>query len=151
MTFRKNLRSLLLATSFLASAAAGWAEPQTLTVLLSGATEVPPVETPAKGTAMLIYDPATAKLSWTVEYLDLTGPATMAHFHGPAQPGGNAPAVIWLTKKGESFASPIVGEATLTPEQAQDFSAGLWYVNVHTAGNPSGEIRGWIPAAKMAH
>ena len=40
--------------------------------------------------------------------------------------------------------SPIEGEAILTPNQAQEFTAGRWYVNVHTAKNPDGEIRGQV-------
>ena len=34
--------------------------------------------------------------------------------------------------------------ATLTPEQAQQFSAGEWYINVHTQDHQAGEIRGQI-------
>jgi hypothetical protein len=39
-------------------------------------------------------------------------------------------------------ASPIEGQATLTPAQAADLVAGKWYANIHTAANPGGEIRG---------
>ena len=41
-------------------------------------------------------------------------------------------------------ASPIKGEATLTPEQATDLQAGKWYFNIHTAANKGGEIRGQV-------
>ena len=41
--------------------------------------------------------------------------------------------------------SPITGTATLTPAQAADLAAGKWYVNLHTAANPGGEIRGQVP------
>ena len=126
--------------------AGAFAASTTLTVPLSGAAEVPPVQTPGAGTAVLVYDPDTKKLSWTVEFGGLTGPATMAHFHGPAMAGKNGPVALWLVPKGAAPASPIKGEATLTPEQAKDFTSGEWYVNVHTADNPSGEIRGVIPA-----
>jgi hypothetical protein len=44
--------------------------------------------------------------------------------------------------------SPIKGEATLSPEQAQQFTAGEWYVNVHTRDHPAGEIRGQVMAPK---
>jgi hypothetical protein len=47
-------------------------------------------------------------------------------------------------EKGATVANPIKGEATLTPEQAQQFTAGEWYINVHTQANPNGEIRGQV-------
>ena len=56
----------------------------------------------------------------------------MAHFHGPAAQGKNGSPVIWLSPKGSPIQAPVKGEATLTPEQAQQFSAGEWYINVHT-------------------
>lgn len=123
-----------------------WAASKNLTVPLTGEAEVPPVRTPATGAAKLVYDPDTRLLGWTLEFSGLTGPATMAHFHGPATAGNNAPPVLWLAPKGVAPTSPIKGEATLTPEQAKEFTGGEWYVNVHTPDHPSGEIRGLIPA-----
>ncbi len=121
------------------------AAPKTMTVMLTGAQEVPPVQTQGKGTAVLTYDPDTRELSWTLEFSDLTGPAIMAHFHGPAPAGTNGPVALWMVKKGESPVSPTKGETVLTPEQAKNFTAGEWYINVHTPNNPTGEIRGLIP------
>jgi hypothetical protein len=72
----------------------------------------------------------------------------MAHFHGPAEPGKNAGVLIWLTKQGSPVESPIKGEATLTPEQAQQLMAGEWYVNVHTQAHAAGEIRGQVVLPK---
>jgi hypothetical protein len=123
-------------------ARASQAAPLSFKVALIGAQQVPPVQTAATGTADLAYDPATRMLTWNVTYSGLSGPATMAHFHGPAAEGKNGPPVIWLVEKGAAVASPIKGQATLTPEQAQQFMAGEWYVNVHTQANPNGEIRG---------
>lgn len=117
-------------------------------VPLSGAQCVPPVETGGAGTADLTYDPATRLVTWTIPYSGLSSPATMAHFHGPAKAGENGPVVLWLTKQGSPPASPITGSATLTPEQAQQFSAGAWYINVHTQSYPAGEIRGQVTPPK---
>ena len=103
-----------------------------------------PDETAATGTAELTYDPATRVLTWNLVYSGLSGAATMAHFHGPAAAGKNGPPVIWLSPKGSPVQSPVKGEATLTPEQAQQFTAGEWYINVHTRVNPNGEIRGQV-------
>jgi CHRD domain-containing protein len=105
---------------------------------------VPPVQTQATGTAVLTYDPASKVLTWNITTSGLSGPVTMAHFHGPAGSGKNAAPVVWLTQKGTESTGPITGEATLTPEQAQEFSAGQWYVNVHTKDHPAGEIRGQV-------
>ena len=121
---------------------------QSFKVMLTGAQQVPPVNTTAAGTADLTYDPATRVLTWNVTFSGLSGPATMAHFHGPAAQGKNAPPVIWLSPKGSAVEMPIKGEATLTPEQAQQFSAGEWYINVHTQTHQAGEIRGQVMPPK---
>ena len=60
---------------------------QSFKVTLNGAQQVPPVQTAATGTAELTYDPGTRVLTWTLNYRGLSGPATMAHFHGPAAAG----------------------------------------------------------------
>lgn len=93
-----------------------------------------------KGTGVFTYNPAMHLLTYTVTYEGLTGPGVAAHIHGPADPGGNAPPVVPFT----SAASPISGVAQLTDAQAADLDAGKYYVNVHTAANKGGEIRGQI-------
>jgi hypothetical protein len=124
------------------------AAPMSFNVPLSGAQQVPPVQTSGSGVAALTYDPGTRDLSWSITYSGLSGPATMAHFHGPAASGKNAAVVLWMSTKGSPATSPITGKATLTPDQAKDFLAGQWYVNVHTAANPAGEIRGQVMPPK---
>jgi len=120
------------------------AAPLTFEVPLTGAQSVPPVATSGAGTANLTYDPASRVVTWDISYSGLSSPVTMAHFHGPAKQGENGPVVIWLTVQGTPPTNPIKGSATLTPEQAQQFSAGEWYVNVHTESHPAGEIRGQV-------
>ena len=115
----------------------------TMTTRLSGASEVPPVASNASGTVELNLNKQTNELSWTVTYTGLSGPATGAHFHGPAMAGANAGVVVPMTG---SLTSPIRGTASLTAAQAVDLMAGKWYVNLHTAANPNGEIRGQFPA-----
>ena len=111
---------------------------------MSGAGEVPPVAGMGSGMAEVSYNPATYTLRWTVTYSGLSGPVSAGHFHGPAAASTNAPVVVPFTG---SMASPITGSAVLTPAQASDFVAGKWYVNLHTAANPGGEIRGQVAAA----
>jgi CHRD domain len=108
------------------TAVAAWtvtsnAASQSFKVTLNGAQQVPPVETAANGTAELTYDPATHVVTWTLSYSGLSGPATMAHFHGPAAQGKNGPPVIWLSPKGSPVQAPVKGEATVTPEQRSNF------------------------------
>jgi CHRD domain len=105
---------------------------------------VPPVFPSGTATADLTYDPATRVVTWTVTYSGLSGPATMAHFHGPSQPGKNAPVLVWLTNQGSPVESPINGQATLTPDQARQFEASDWYIDIHTQTHPDGEIRGLV-------
>ena len=107
---------------------------------LSAAQEVPPNGSPATGTLEASLNKDTNVLTWRLNYSGLTGPATAAHFHGPASMGQNAGVVVPFS----SAASPSEGRATLTAAQAADLSAGKWYANVHTAANPGGEIRGQV-------
>jgi CHRD domain len=119
------------------------AAPESFTVALSGADQVPPVTTTGSGTADLTWDPATRVVTWSITYSKMSSDVTMAHFHrGTASKNG--PIVIWLTKRGEPVASPITGSATLTPGEAKNFVAGNWYINVHTKDHPAGEIRGQV-------
>ncbi len=151
MTISISRRHLIVAaclTGIMTWAARSQAAPQSFKVALTGAQQVPPVQTSATATADLSYDPATRVVTWSLTYSGLSGPATMAHFHGPAAAGKNGPPVIWLTEKGKPVESPIKGQATLTPEQAQQFSAGEWYINVHTQANPGGEVRGQVVPPK---
>jgi hypothetical protein len=108
---------------------------------LDGKSEVPPTTTSGKGTADIDYDGATKKLSWKVNYSGLSGPATAAHFHGPAEAGKNAGVAVPISNPASS---PVEGSATLTDAQAADLMAGKYYVNIHTAANPGGEIRGQV-------
>jgi hypothetical protein len=141
------------AVAVAALAAFGWAgraeaAPAHFTVPLTGGEQVPPVETSGKGSADITWDAATRVVTWAVTYSGLSGPATMAHFHGPADKGKNGPVVVWLSKQGDQAPSPFSGQATLTADQAQQFTAGEWYVNVHTQAHPGGEIRGQVMPPK---
>jgi hypothetical protein len=120
---------------------AGAASAEEFKATLNGKSEVPPNASTATGTADIDYDPATKKLSWKLTYSGLSGPATAAHFHGPAEAGKNAGVAVAIPNAGSS---PAEGSATLTAAQAADLEAGKYYVNVHTAANPGGEIRGQV-------
>jgi hypothetical protein len=104
-------------------------------------SEVPPNTTSGSGTVDATYDPSTHTLDYTLVWSGLSGAATMAHFHGPAAVGKNAPVVVPL---GMKPTSPLKGTKVLTDAQAKQLESGMWYANVHTAANPKGEIRGQV-------
>ena len=125
------------------------AAPVSFQVPLTGAQQVPPVQTPGSGSADLTYDPSTRIVTWNVTFSGLSSQATMAHFHGPAPAGKNAGVKVWLSQKGKmEMTSPISGQTTLSPDDAKMFEAGDMYINVHTKNNPDGEIRGQVAPPK---
>ena len=124
-----------------AIAFAGPASAETFKATLDGKSEVPATTSAATGSADIDYDAASKKLSWKVTYSGLSGPATAAHFHGPAEGGKNAGVAVAIPNAGSS---PVEGSATLTDAQAADLAGGKYYINIHTAANPGGEIRGQV-------
>ena len=135
----------LLATSALgialAFAPAAFADTVHYTANLSAKADVPPVDSKGTGMADVTFDTSSKMLTWKVTYKDLTGDITAAHFHGPAGPTENAKPVVDVSKMVDS------GTATLTDAQATDLAAGKWYLNLHTAKFPNGEIRGQVEKA----
>jgi hypothetical protein len=135
-------KTMLATLAFGATVAfAGPAFADKMKATLDGKSEVPANASTATGTADLDYDPASKKLSWKVTYTGLSGPATAAHFHGPAEAGKNAGVAVAIPN---ATSSPVEGSATLTDAQAADLVAGKYYINIHTAANPGGEIRGQV-------
>jgi hypothetical protein len=133
--------AVLSAALLLASGTFAFAETVTMKADLSAQSEVPPNQSKGKGRADVTFDTATKQLTWTVTFSDLTGPATVAHFHGPAEAGKNAGVALMI---GTKPTSPAKGSATLTDAQAAQLAAGQWYVNVHTEANKGGEVRGQV-------
>lgn len=222
---RAKLSSILAAgaAALLLSTAPAFAELLTFSAELMGAAEVPPNESTGTGTLTADYDTESKLFKWSISYQGLSGPASAAHFHGPANPDEvadpvlpvslepaaagaeaetpaeaaepKAPAEAEPTTPAEAepeapagaeaetgngaeaeapaeaepvtpteaepaapaedqpgspadpeAANQITGEATLTDEQAADLQAGKWYINIHTAQYPDGELRGQLPA-----
>jgi hypothetical protein len=116
--------------------------PMSWSATLDGKSEVPATPSPGTGTAAVSYDEASKTLTWDIAYEGLTGEPKAAHFHGPAAPGANAGVQVDIGKSG--LASPMQGTAQLTDQQAAGLKAGQWYINIHTAKYPDGEIRGQV-------
>jgi hypothetical protein len=108
---------------------------------LTGAAQVPPVETTATGHADLTVDTEAHTIAWTVTVDGLSGGPTAEHIHGPASVTENAPAEINMSD------AVMEGSAEITEAQAADIAAGMTYLNVHTEKFPDGEIRGQVMPA----
>lgn len=112
---------------------------------LSGDAEVPPVATAASGSATINIKPDMS-VSGNVTTTGIA--ATMAHIH-IGKVGSNGPVVITLTKTGDN--GWMVPEGSkLSEAQYQAYKAGELYVNVHSAENKPGEIRGQIMLPRPA-
>lgn len=112
---------------------------------LSGGQEVPAVTTAGAGTAVFTVKPGTGDLVGSVTFSGLSGNATAAHIHLGAA-GSNGPVAIALTG-GEGVPAgtfTVPAGTALVAAQLTSLYAGELYVNIHTANNPGGEIRGQI-------
>jgi hypothetical protein len=110
----------------------------TFKATLTGAQEVPANASTATGDATLTFNTATKIFTVTVTHT-IASP-TNGHIHKAAV--GVSGGVIFPFS---SFTSPIsYTSAALDATQEADLNAGLYYVNIHTAAFPNGEIRGQL-------
>src|ERR1700691_2786836 len=134
--------------AFVASASPTYAAGTAYKAALNGASEVPPTTSTGTGTATVTYDASTKTVTWQGSFSGLSGPATAAHIHGPAEAGKNAGVIVPLSQKDVPFTSPFQGTATLADDKAAALAAALSggqaYVHIHTAANPGGEVRGQL-------
>lgn len=139
---RSTLAGLAVAAAL--TVAPAYAEMMSFKSDLKGASEVPATTSQGSGNVTSTYDTATKKLAWKGTVSGLSGNATGAHFHGPAEVGKNAGVLVPVP---EVTTGPFEGSATLTDDQAKALVAGQTYFNVHTAANPNGEVRGQVTKA----
>lgn len=136
---------------FVSSARPTYAAGAAFKATLNGTSEVPPTTSGGTGTATVTYDAGTKMVTWQGNFSGLSGPATAAHIHGPAEAGKNAGVIVPLSQKDVPFTSPFMGSATLPDDKAAALEAALTggqaYVNIHTAANPGGEVRGQLGKA----
>jgi hypothetical protein len=109
-----------------------------VSVNLSGAEEVPPVTTSGSGSGSFrVAEDGTVTGSVTTKGV----PGTMAHIHMGAK-GQNGPVIVPLSKDGDTYSVPAGRK--LSASQLEAFKKGNLYVNVHTAKNKGGEVRGQL-------
>jgi hypothetical protein len=124
---------------------------------LGGAQEVPAVATAAVGEATVVISPDNSTIWYVVTYSGLSGTLEAAHIH-TGSAGATGGVILPLV----ASASPMVGTLTAANFSASGsvttfaqavaaIKAGTTYVNLHTAANPGGEIRGQVVAKGNAH
>jgi CHRD domain len=146
INMNRHFRRATVASALALASIAAQAATVNLKATLKASSEVPPNASGGTGMLTATLDTTTREFTYHVTFDGLTGAATAAHFHGPASPGANGGPQVPV--KMSPIVSPIDGTTTLTPEQAKDLLAGKWYINIHTATNPNGEIRGQVLKAK---
>ena len=121
--------------------AARHANPIMIAAKLTAKQEIPKQAVKdADATGSFTGDITGTKLTWTLKFSKLTGPATAAHIHlGAMGASGNVVVALCGPCK-----SPMKGTATLTKALLKQLKTHKLYVNVHTAKNPAGEIRGQL-------
>lgn len=97
----------------------------------------------AGGHATVLLNTETSEISWLADYAGLSGDLTGVHFHGPAGPGDTAEVLINIGET-SGIDGPLTGTAMLTETMVNSLREGQWYINLHTALNPPGEVRGQL-------
>ena len=136
---RQKIVALTGVMAILVAMGAGVASAVDAKVTLSGSQEVPAVTTSATGSGTITVA-ADQSISGSIKTTGIK--ATAAHIHMAAA-GQNGPVIVPLTKDGEDGWTVGPG-AKLQDAHFQAFKDGNLYVNVHSAANPGGEIRGQI-------
>lgn len=120
-------------------------QPMAFAATLDGEQEAPPVTTDGSGTGTFSFDAQTNELTYDITFSGLSGPVTVAHFHAGAV--GVAGGVVFDISS--DFAGGVMmvsGTWPMTADDVTELMAGNIYVNIHTAQNPAGEIRGQLIA-----
>lgn len=132
---------------------------------LSPTNEVPAASSPGFGNKIsggISFDTSNSTLTFALGFgsaagfTDLVAPAVAMHIHGPAGAGTNGPVLFSLAPFHFVALDPahggvIIGSVVYPSNQVANLFAGLNYVNIHTATNLGGEIRGQlIPLLNVA-
>lgn len=137
-------RGLALLLALMLMLVASAAAQQRFVASLTGAQEVPPVATTAKGTCSHVLNAAETQVTVNCTYSGLTTAAFAAHTHGASAVGANSPILFnyGLVSGTSGTIGPLV--FAVTPTQVADMRAHRHYSNIHTGNFPGGEIRGQI-------
>lgn len=154
---RRVFLTTMMAVMVMGAAATSGAQTVSMTANLSGANETPGVVTGAFGTAVVTYDAATQTVNWTIDVFNMPSGTTNAHFHvgGPGVAGPTAVNIAFPA--GVSNDYRLTGSATAAnllvrgdqglrswEDFVQALLGGQIYINIHSAANAGGEIRGQV-------
>jgi hypothetical protein len=129
------------------STAPAWAT-QIFTAHLVGAQEVPPTASAATGIGFVTLNDTETAITVDESWSGLSSAATASHIHGPAAAGTNAPVLLPFTGVPAATSGSIPEQTfAVTPAQVAQLKGGLFYMNVHSATFPGGEIRGQLAAS----
>ena len=142
MNIVELIRPVLTAAALALLGTSGVAMAEEIKVMLSGDMEVPPVTTMASGSGSITVNPDMT-VSGGISTMGIA--ATAAHVH-VGKAGANGPVAVGLSKNGDN-AWRVPDGAKLDPSQFQAYKEGALYVNVHSAANKAGEIRGQLMPA----
>lgn len=137
---RGNASLALCAVGLFAVLSVSAVQAVALTAKLSGGQEVPANASLSTGTTVVNVDPGTGVLSWSTTSSLPVASATGHHIHQAAA-GANGLVVV-------NFFGAYSGTTTISTALAGQiaFNPAGFYVNLHTAAFPGGEIRGQLVA-----
>lgn len=138
-THRMSQRIAAIAAALLIGGCASMGGDGALQVRLTGAEEVPAVNTSGSGTGTITV---ADDRSVTAKIMTQGVNGVAAHIHEAAA-GQNGPVIVPMDKTGENEWSTKQG-AKLSEAQFAAYQAGRLYFNVHSPTNKGGEIRGQI-------
>jgi hypothetical protein len=134
------IASVIAGVALAGSAASTYTYRSSMTT--GGETPKPKGAARAKGvfTATVTESGSTRTIAWKLTFSGLSGKAMAAHIH-KGKPGVAGAVIVPLCgpcKSGQT------GKVKITKNVADALEHGLSYVNVHTAKNMAGEIRGQV-------
>lgn len=115
----------------------------TFDATFSGGQENPAIDTDGKALGVVTVWPELNEFEFYILHDSLSGPVSGAHFHN-AVAGTNGPVVIDLTDDISPVGNFISGTRLLTVDIFNTLLNGAYYINLHTAANPGGEVRGQV-------
>jgi uncharacterized cupin superfamily protein len=143
----KKLLKVFFAIAILALLSFTAAAQQVFVANLSSAQEVPTNATTGKGVCTVTLNAAETSINVTLVYSGLSSAANAGHIHSPAPVGSNASPQITFAGIAGTSATVNITNQPITATQLQHIRSGQAYVNVHTANNSGGEIRGQLKVA----